>query len=532
MSSQERRAGDLLGIGLEQAGPDAATHRGWRRSLVRILPIAILFALPFVVYAQNLDDYFMSDDFDLVNSFYGEPPLYFLKLLVDNESGKVWSAMGIDSDLGHGYLRPLKIWLMKLDLMAWGTNPTGFHVTAVSLFGLNIVFVFLIFDLLSKGSRIFAFSAGAITAIHPVFSGIVPSITFREETLATFLGLWAIYQFMRFRLKGSSVTGFYILYMLALLSKESAIGILFFVVGFDLVHGNLRIYRREILNRAVVVYSPVLLVLMIYFALRFAAFGNFTGGDGDVNFEQYASLAGFFRFQLLFYDELFSKFLFAFAHPLFILRALPAVVAVAVVFVVVRSKRMDRDYFRNLFYLGPIWYLSWACLAYGIYFSHRHNIMPVIGLILFTVYLLWGVVRAFNWGRVGQMSAAVAAVAVSGFAFLGPTLEMSGRYDRASKTVADVLQQVDEATTHLPPGSKILLRNIPHWWGAPAHFGCGLLSALKMPFSETDLANKSFVYNALNVKFNEYKFEKPEHFDFEFTAVGDMREAPDAPALW
>lgn len=504
---------------------------GWTGRLARLLPIAVLFALPFLVYAQNLGDYFMSDDFDLVNSFYEEPPIYFLKLLVDNESGKVWSAMGIDSDLGHGYLRPLKIWLMKLDLMVWGANPIGFHLTAVSFFALNGVFVYLIFNLLSNGARIFAFSAGAITAIHPVFSGIVPSITFREETLASFLGLWAIYQFMRFRLRGRSPLGFYILYMLALLTKESAIATLLFVVGFDLLNGHLRVYRRETLIRALRVYAPVLVVLAIYFALRFAAFGNFAGGDGKLTLDPYFSLSGFFRFQMVFYYQLFSKFMFA-LDPLLALRLLPFVVAIAVIFVIVRSKRLDRGYLWNLLYLGPIWYLSWTFFAYGIYFSHRHNIMPIIGLILFAVFLLWGVVRALNWGRVGQVSAALAALGLCGLAFLPPTLEMSARYHRASETVDDVRQQVEDATAHLPPGSTILLRNIPHWWGAPVHFGCGLLSALKMPFTETDLANKSFVYNALNVKFNEYKFEKPKHFDFEFTARGDMREAPDAPALW
>ncbi len=84
------------------------------------LAIIALVALPFAIYSQNLNDYFMADDFDLLSSIYGQPPSYFLKLLVDNESGKVWAAMGIDG-ASSGRLSPS--WLVDFVSTSCGVAP-------------------------------------------------------------------------------------------------------------------------------------------------------------------------------------------------------------------------------------------------------------------------------------------------------------------------------------------------------------------------------------------------------------------------
>src|SRR3990172_4773609 len=68
------------------APTDARDHLGRGDGAVtartaRIACLVALAALAVGVYARNLDDYFLGDDFDLIQSFYGEPPSYFLKLL-------------------------------------------------------------------------------------------------------------------------------------------------------------------------------------------------------------------------------------------------------------------------------------------------------------------------------------------------------------------------------------------------------------------------------------------------------------------
>jgi hypothetical protein len=77
------------------------------------------------LYARNLDDYFLADDFELIRSFYEQPVGYYAKLLVHNESGDAWEHLGLGSESG-GYLRPVKIWLLALDYRADRANKRGF----------------------------------------------------------------------------------------------------------------------------------------------------------------------------------------------------------------------------------------------------------------------------------------------------------------------------------------------------------------------------------------------------------------------
>jgi hypothetical protein len=175
------------------------------------------------LYLVNVGDYFIGDDFDLIRSFWGKPPLYFLELLFRNESGDVWKSWGIDPAEGLGFLRPLKIWLLALDLSVWGPRALGFHLTSTAFFVGMVVQVHRILLLLVPGRTPLAFAGALTLAIHPVFSEVVPFITAREETVAAFFGLWAFQRFLRLRLHGGSPLAFQVLYALALLTKESAI---------------------------------------------------------------------------------------------------------------------------------------------------------------------------------------------------------------------------------------------------------------------------------------------------------------------
>ena len=251
--------------------------------------VAVLIAVALLLYARNIDDYFLGDDFDLINSFYGQSPRYFFELLYDDESGGVWDYLCLLPDSGcpdperHGFLRPLKIWSLKLDLEIWGTNALGFHLTSSAFFAANIVLLFLLLRLLLPGQPVFAFLGAWLAAIHPVFAEIVPSITYREETIASALGLGALYLFLRHRLGAGGAAGFHVLYGLSLLTKESAISTVGLAAGYDLVHGLLEKHPVRALLRRARLYIPTVLILAGYFTLRWIAFGNIVGGHGETD---------------------------------------------------------------------------------------------------------------------------------------------------------------------------------------------------------------------------------------------------------
>lgn len=467
--------------------------------------ILLLVCVSFAVYAINLDDYFLADDFDLIGSFYGKPASYFLQLLYGNEFGDAWT------DISYAqteYIRPVKIWLLKLDYTIWGTNAAGYHFTATVFFALTVVMVFLIADLLLPGRRNLALLAGLMTAIHPVFSEIVPSITFREETITSAAGLSSLYFFLRHRLLGRSSFGFYILYATAILSKESGIAIAGLAAGYDLSQTiGVTDFSAQIRRRARL-YFPVLGIVAAYFALRVIAFGTGLG----VSDSHYLSLQALGQFHSTFFGSLFHESMFALPWRIPIQASFWIGLALALTLIGFQRAKLGERYLRTLLFVGPVWYLAASSVLYGTYFDPRHNVIPVVGVLLFAVTLLDGALRGadFRWER----SAVATIAAVAGFAFLPPTLELSHEYDRASRTVARVRARIEAETAHLPPGSKIHLINVPQGTTPPYYFGWGLLSALKQPFTETDLATKSLVVNVRNIQLNAYDVEIPEEYDY------------------
>ena len=217
----------------------------------RLAGLLLLVGAAIALYATNLDDSFIGDDFDLISSFYGKPPIYFLKLFFSNESGDIWATFGIDPALGRGFLRPVKIWLLKADFELWGTHALGFHLTSTAFYAGNVVMVFLIIGLLLPGRPALQYLGAWVAAIHPVFAEVVPFITTREEVVATFFSLAAFHAFLRFRRQGRSALPFFVFYALALFTKESAIAAIGLPVGYDLLHGQLRPRSRSELWRLV-----------------------------------------------------------------------------------------------------------------------------------------------------------------------------------------------------------------------------------------------------------------------------------------
>jgi hypothetical protein len=475
---------------------------------VRLFCIVVLACLSFALYFQNLDDYFLGDDFDLVNSFYGQPPGYFFRLLYSNESGTVWSNLGFGEHLDKGYLRPIKIWLMKLDFMVWGTNSFGFHLTATAFFALNVIVVFLILRALLPGREYLAFLGGWITAIHPLFSEIVPCITFREETVANSFSLFAILAFLRHRLSRASLLPFYVFYALALLTKESAIGAFGLALAYDLAHGHVRL-KRDAIRRAARTYAPVAAILIIYFALRWIAFGNLIGGRLGATHGEPRVLVNFYK---VFFASLFHERMFSLDAVPFIEHAVALSLCLATAIVVAHRRELGREYLANLVFVGPLWFLCTTVPLSAVYFSYRHNSMPVIGLILLFTVLVDGIARSYDLQRRAQWVLLGAAMAVSSLAFLPPAFTLSSEFDHASEVVERVRARIERETAGLPPGRAIRLKNVPQYFESPFYFGWGLQSSLKKPFTESDLANKSLVVNLKNIRANRYQVEIPEQF--------------------
>lgn len=485
-------------------------------SRARVGCIALLCCLPFALYARNLDDYFIGDDFDLIASFHGKPAGYFVALLWSNESGDVWRDTGLDPARGRGYLRPVKIWSLALDSQLFGTNPIGYHVTSTLLACALVSVVFCLLDLLLPGRRHYALLGASVIAIHPVLGEIVPFISGREETLAALFGSAALYAFVRFRLRGGSPLAYYALYVLALLSKESAVAVAAIAIGYDWAHGHVGLRTPEGRRAALATHGPLLAVGAVYLLLRWIAFGNVVGGDsGDSGF---LSPRAWLHFHAGFFRSLVAPAQLGLPWPRAVGAACLAAAVAGCVFVWLRADR--RHYLPLLLFTGPFWYAGSTALYYGTYFDVRHHALPITGLVLFASVLLAAVSERVPIG--GQRAIAAAIFAVCAVAFVPPSRALSRTFDAASGVVERVRRTIEVQTAHLPDGCSVRIRNVPQQTERPWYFGWGLLNALRRPFTESDLASRCVVVNRRNLALTHARMEIPERFDLTL----DLRVVP------
>ena len=462
-----------------------------RHGLLLLLALAAA-----ALYAPNLGDYFLGDDFDLIRSFHGKPFSYLIGLLWSNESGDVWKDWGLDPAKGLGYLRPFKIWLLALDSALWGTNPLGYHVTATLCFVAMVVVAARLLERLLPHHRVLAVAGAGVAMMHPICAEIVPFLTAREETLAIAFGLAAVLAFLRARDTGAASPAFACLLALALGVKESSVAVVAIAASHDLAHGRMRPGSPEF-RRDARIWWPALAVLVVYFGLRRLAFGNFAGGDGSaMNFGATHVLG----FHARLFASLGDPTLLAVGGvgggaSLFALLALAPVVAVGW-----QWKRIPSARRRDLLFVGPLWYLSTTALYAAVPFASRHHIFPVLGLVFFETVALatlldLGVLRR-------ERRVALGLLAVGALAFLPPSIITSREFRHASRVVEDLRAQIEARTAGIPDGSDLVLRGVPQLVLPPFFFGWGLRSALAPPFTTSDVSGRMTVLNPLHRELN------------------------------
>jgi hypothetical protein len=471
------------------------------------------------LYAANLADPFVGDDFDLIGSFHGKPFGYLVALLWSNESGEAWKSWGIDPALGRGYLRPLKIWLLALDARVWGMHAAGWHVTSTALFAACAAQILALLRRALPGRPALAF-AGAFAAIaHPVFSEVVPFVTAREETLSLALGLAALRAFVRHRDDGASPLAFFGWLALALLAKESSLAFLPLFAAHDLAHGRLR--PGAPLAPLLRTWAPVAAILAIYFGLRFVAFGNFVGGSGEPTwFFQSRALAYYPRLFGSLADPTLLSFGGAPGGP-----ALAALLFGAPIAAVAWAwRRIPDARRRDLLFFGPLWLLGSTALYTGVYFATRHHVLPVVGLALFLTVALGALLDAGVLARERRWAVALAGAAA--LLLVPPTILTSLEWHQASRVVRDLRAEIERRTANLPDGSSVLAADVPQLLLPPFYFGWGLLSSLRAPFSPGNVAGRLHVYNLQNIGLTRAKVELPERYD-RVLQLGGTARVPD-----
>src|SRR5580704_4485262 len=211
--------------------------------------IAILPAVVMLIYANSLPNSFTMDDnmYILTNRMVTNPSLRGL----------------FEPTSYNNVFRPITFATLALNWLIAGAGPFGYHLLNLLLHAAVTVLLYLVFrkllDSFAQGPTV-AWVAALLFAVHPLHTEAVDSISARSELLATgfLLAAWLLHLVDRPILALLS-------FVLALLSKESAVAFVPLVLAGDYARGKLKpLYR----------YASVVGVAVVYLALLWTIQGG------------------------------------------------------------------------------------------------------------------------------------------------------------------------------------------------------------------------------------------------------------------
>jgi len=177
---------------------------------------------------------------------------------------------------GLGLWRPVVTALFGAEWALFGGNPVGFHVVNVLFHAaVTVLVVLLLGEILPVAG---AFIGGLLFAVHPVHVEAVANVVGVAEILSAFFFLWASILLLRARkrMAPGRLLAFLSLYLLAFLTKESAITLLGVVLLLDSSKDDIGVKDLgSYLRRRWVLYGGMLAVAGVVLLGRFLVLGSF-----------------------------------------------------------------------------------------------------------------------------------------------------------------------------------------------------------------------------------------------------------------
>jgi len=210
------------------------TLKGWDK----FLPLLLIIVFVFCLYGKGLNGSFVH--WDDVSTVYGS----FNSISLNDFTLNV-----------GGTYQPLRDISYKMDYLIFGKSLYGIHLTNLLLYLLNVIAIFFIAKLLFNNIALSCI-ATCLFAVHPVHAESISWIMGRKELL---VGLFSLFSFY-FYIKGKNTYYLAILcFILALLSKPTAIMLPFVLLAYDAV-----IRKKFTLKRLIPFFVPAF-VVAIYF---------------------------------------------------------------------------------------------------------------------------------------------------------------------------------------------------------------------------------------------------------------------------
>ncbi len=230
--------------------------------------LAILLLIVGLVYANGLFSGFVWDDRFLIvkkQAFFSHP----------GNAIKIFTSS--DSPLGekNPYYRPLNTFSYMLDHYLWGLHPFWYHLENILLHVLVTMLFYLLLVEVFEDNQI-AFIASFLFAVYPVNAEAVDFVSSRNTLFCAAFSVASLLFLAKGGRKWTLLS--FVAYFLALLSKEPAVVLPFFLLSLELTGGlSLARGRFKIKKGA---FSGFFAVTAVYFLIRHYVLGVFTSAAG------------------------------------------------------------------------------------------------------------------------------------------------------------------------------------------------------------------------------------------------------------
>ena len=451
----------------DEPGPDDSGSRNtwWLWAVVALGAI-----LPYTI---TLDDYFVRDDFGVVQLLAQKPFTYFPRWFVTSWMDHIWGYYPDE-------IRPFPALSYQITALGGTVSPFLHHLLNVLIHAANGLLVMAIARRAAGLAGPAAMFAGLVFVLLPVHAESVAWITGRVDSMPALFYLAAFLAYVVYRERLSTRAYFVslTLFFVALFTKQNTITMVATLAGYDVI-----VRRRPVVPVWAFLrpYVPFALMTLGYLYLRYLLFGQ-VAREGTLN------ARGLRDFYILHGRHLRHVV----AGDMQASAIVVALILIAVVAVWLVARREVPQAFsgagigRLLLYFGPIW---WAIgvlpVAVAGYHSPRHVYLAAAGWAVVLGVTLQAAQRGRH-SRGWQRAVTAAAVLVATF-YIIPLSRAVYDWRTMAFVSQKVVRDVRSAALSAPEGSLIII-------GAPGRsWEWALPFAIRRPFQRTNLDERVFI---------------------------------------